>query len=212
MDAAPRPSAFFVGEHPALDFLNTKATPSGVTTDWLADGADLLAWLEQAGAIPPEVASRYRKGRNARTALDEVARQARTLRDWFRTFVMRHAGRPLGADAVAELGPLNLLLANEDCYRQIEAGRPDSPPLVLRTARRWTTPEQLLQPVAESLADLACRADFRLIRACEGSACTLLFLDRTKSHARRWCSMAACGNRAKAAAHRARASSKSPRE
>lgn len=54
--------------------------------------------------------------------------------------------------------------------------------------------------------DLVCHADFRLIRACEGTACTLMFLDRTKAHARRWCSMAVCGNRAKAAAHRARAS------
>jgi predicted RNA-binding Zn ribbon-like protein len=50
-----------------------------------------------------------------------------------------------------------------------------------------------------------CHADFRLIRACEGSACTILFLDRTKAHARRWCSMAICGNRAKVAAYRARA-------
>jgi hypothetical protein len=56
------------------------------------------------------------------------------------------------------------------------------------------------------MADLICREDFRLIRACDGPACTLLFLDRTKSHARRWCSMAVCGNRAKAAAHRARTS------
>ncbi|MGO9268383.1 MAG: CGNR zinc finger domain-containing protein [Candidatus Binataceae bacterium] len=30
-----------------------------------------------------------------------------------------------------------------------------------------------------------------------------MFLDRTKAHARRWCSMAVCGNRAKAA-HRSR--------
>jgi predicted RNA-binding Zn ribbon-like protein len=66
----------------------------------------------------------------------------------------------------------------------------------------------LLQPLAEAIADLVSHADFRLIRACEGSACTLMFLDKTKAHARRWCSMALCGNRAKVAAHRARASGK----
>jgi len=71
--------------------------------------------------------------------------------------------------------------------------------------RRWTSPDQLLQPIAGAIADLVCDADFRLIRVCEGSACTLMFLDRTKAHARRWCSMAVCGNRAKAAAYRARA-------
>ena len=32
----------------------------------------------------------------------------------------------------------------------------------------------------------------------------LMFYDRSKSHARRWCSMAVCGNRAKATAHRVR--------
>jgi predicted RNA-binding Zn ribbon-like protein len=33
---------------------------------------------------------------------------------------------------------------------------------------------------------------------------TLLFADHTRGHARRWCSMALCGNRAKQAAHRQR--------
>ena len=116
---------------------------------------------------------------------------------------------------MAELGPLNRLLARDDSYWQIEAGGdsrdgPASGQRVLRSRRirRWTAPGQLLQPIAEAIADLVCNADFRLIRACEGTACTLMFLDRTKSHARRWCSMAVCGNRAKAAAHRARASRK----
>jgi predicted RNA-binding Zn ribbon-like protein len=42
------------------------------------------------------------------------------------------------------------------------------------------------------------------VKACEGPACTLLFADHTRGHARRWCSMALCGNRAKQAAHRHR--------
>ena len=98
-------------------------------------------------------------------------------------------------------------------YWQVEAGGDpgaapalDQRPLRLQRVRRWTAPEQLLQPLAEAIADLVCNEDFRLIRTCEGKACVLLFLDKTKSHARRWCSMALCGNRAKAAAHRARAS------
>jgi predicted RNA-binding Zn ribbon-like protein len=74
----------------------------------------------------------------------------------------------------------------------------------LRKVNRWESPGELLQPIAAAAADLICHQDFRLIRACAGSGCTLLFLDRTKAHARRWCSMAVCGNRAKAAAHRAR--------
>src|SRR5260370_1447160 len=62
--------------------------------------------------------------------------------------------------------------------------------------------------LVDAAADLICNYDFQLIRSCEGSACCLIFLDRTKGHARRWCSMAVCGNRAKAEAHRARTARK----
>ena len=205
----PRPAAFFVGDHLALDFLNSMATPSGVRTEWLRHGPDLVDWLEQAGAIEATVATRYRAEGEA---LDGVAEQARSLRGWLRAFVLRHAGSELGAEVLADLAPLNRLLARDDSYWQIEAGGEDGPgsaedrhPLRRRRSQRWSTPEQLLQPIAEAISDLVCHADFRRIRACEGSACTLMFLDRTKAHARRWCSMAVCGNRAKVAAHRARA-------
>jgi len=202
IDPAPRPDAFFVGDHLAIDFLNSTATPAGVRTEWLRDGADLVDWLERAGAVDPATASAFRAEADALGALDAVAGQARRFREWLRAFVERHAGSELAADAVAELAPLNRLLARDDSYLRVEAV-PDGP-LRARRVRRWSAPEQLLQPIAEAVVDLVCHADFRLIRACEGSACSLLFLDRTKSHARRWCSMAVCGNRAKAAAHRAR--------
>lgn len=183
-----------------------------MSTEWLRDGGDLIDWLEQAGAIEPAVATRSRTDDGALRRLDGVAERARELRRWLRAFVERHAGRDLGADAIAELAPLNHLLAEDDSYAQVEAGGgapkdggPVERALRQRRVRRWTSPEQLLQPIAGAIADLVCHADFRLIRACEGSACTLVFLDRTKAHARRWCSMAVCGNRAKAAAYRARA-------
>ncbi len=210
-DPKPLPPPFFTGDHLALDFVNSRSTPLGVWTEWLGDGIELLDWLEEAGAIVETDANRFRNDAGARRALDEVAERARTLREWLRGFVARHAGREIGTEAAAELGPLNDLLARSDSYWQVEAGGApgaapalDQRPLRLRRVRRWTAPEQLLQPLAEAIADLVCNEDFRLIRACEGKACVLLFLDKTKSHARRWCSMALCGNRAKAAAHRAR--------
>ena len=70
--------------------------------------------------------------------------------------------------------------------------------------RRWRSPDSLLLPVGEVLAQLVCTEDFANVKACEGPACTLLFADHTRGHARRWCSMALCGNRAKQAAHRNR--------
>ncbi len=186
-----------VGDHPAMDFLNTHATPGGVPTEWLATGADFLTWLERAELIDAAAAGKFRGA----AQLDVAAKGARALREWLRLFVRRHAGQPMTAAAEAELGPLNLLLAGDRSYAKVIGGAAG---LELLRLRRWETPEELLQPIAAAIADLVCHADFRLIRACEGHDCSLMFLDRTKAHARRWCSIAQCCNRAKAAAHRAR--------
>jgi predicted RNA-binding Zn ribbon-like protein len=56
----------------------------------------------------------------------------------------------------------------------------------------------------EAMAKFACEEDFANVKACEGHSCTLIFADHTRRRARRWCSMAICGNRAKQAAHRKR--------
>jgi predicted RNA-binding Zn ribbon-like protein len=74
----------------------------------------------------------------------------------------------------------------------------------LAQRRRWNAPEALLLPMVEAMARLVCEEDFTHVKACEGPTCTLLFADHTRGHARRWCSMALCGNRAKQAAHRHR--------
>jgi predicted RNA-binding Zn ribbon-like protein len=197
-----RPPPFFVGDHLALDFLNTIATPKDVPVEWLRDGQDLIDWLEQANVIAADVAARFRPTKEQR-ALDGVSGTAREFRDWLRGFVTRRMGKPLTTGAAKALGPLNELLARDTSYPVVEAAGGEQA-LRLRRVRRWASPDKLLHPVAEAAADLICSVDFRLIRACEGSVCSLLFLDRTKAHGRRWCSMAVCGNRAKAAAHRAR--------
>jgi predicted RNA-binding Zn ribbon-like protein len=88
---------------------------------------------------------------------------------------------------------------NRGRTRQERAG------LVWRPQRRWRSSKSLLYPIARSLADLVCTEDFTHVKACERPPCTLLFLDRTRGHVRRWCSMAVCGNRAKQAAHKKRA-------
>jgi predicted RNA-binding Zn ribbon-like protein len=197
-----RPPPFLIGAHLALDFLNSIASPKDVPVEWLRDGRDLVDWLEQANVIAPDVGERFRQSKDQR-GLDGVAGRAREFRDWLRGFVTRRMGKPVTAGAAKALGPLNELLAGDTSYLVVEAAA-GGQALRLRQARRWESPDELLHPIAEAAADLICSVDFRLIRACEGSVCSLLFLDRTKAHGRRWCSMAVCGNRAKAAAHRAR--------
>lgn len=207
--AASRPPPFFVGDDLALDFLNTVAAPVDEMIEWLAVGFDLVQWLDAAHAVPRAVAAEFRRA-DART-LDAVAADARELREWFRGFVEAHAGKPLERGALRELERLNELLAQDESYRQIELAPSaakgvgdDHGPLRWGARRRWRNAKTLLLPIAEAMGDLACRKDFTLVRRCEGPSCTLWFLDVSKAHARRWCSMALCGNRAKAAAHRAR--------
>ena len=207
-----RPEPFFIADDLALDFLNSVATPWDREIEWLANGDDFVAWLEQANAVPADVSAHFRAD-TAPRALDAIASQARELREWFRGFVRDHAGKPLERRALRELAPLNQLLESNQTYRQIEIARPgdagvkDGAGRALRwqARRRWNAPKALLLPIAEAMGDLVCQKDFRLVRECEGPNCTLWFLDISKSHARRWCSMFVCGNRAKAAAHRARA-------
>jgi predicted RNA-binding Zn ribbon-like protein len=197
-----RSPPYFVGGHPALDFLNTIATPTDVPVEWLRGGHDLMDWLVPAKLIAPDVAARFR-ATNDHREIDRVATRAREFRDWLRVFVTRHMGRPLTPRAATTLGTLNDLLAGDCNYPVVEVDEGRSA-FRLRRVRQWTSPEELLHPIVEAAADLICCVDFRLIRACDGPVCTLLFLDGTKAHGRRWCSMAVCGNRAKAAAYRAR--------
>ena len=193
--------ALFVGDAPGLDFLNSIATPVDTAVDWIADGEGLLDWLSQAKLVPEDVLTGVRADALP-GELDKVADQARNLREWFRGFVKSHKGAPLAAETLTELEPLNRLLERDEAFGRIafEHGAPR-----LRSARRWRSPDSLLLPIGEALAHLVCGEDFAHVKACEGSACTLLFADHTRGHARRWCSMALCGNRAKQAAHRQRA-------
>jgi predicted RNA-binding Zn ribbon-like protein len=141
--------------------------------------------------------------------LDHVADQARVIREWFRGFVRNHMGRPLTARSLLELEPLNKLLEHDEAFGQISRrGHEGGDRLELQVMRRWRSPESLLLPIGEALAKFVCEEDFAYVKACEGRNCTLVFADHTRRRARRWCSMAICGNRAKQAAHRSRLTSR----
>ncbi|MEX3956153.1 ABATE domain-containing protein [Trinickia sp. EG282A] len=196
--------AIFVADAPGLDFLNSVATPVDEKVDWISDGRGLLDWLEQAGMVPPSALAALH-ARYGPADFDAVAAEARELREWFRRFVQKRKGRALGAKDLRELEPLNRLLERDEQYEELVAvSSGGESELELRRNRRWKTADSLLTPIAEALAKLVCEEDFTHVKACEGPRCTLLFADHTRGHARRWCSMAICGNRAKVAAHRKR--------
>jgi predicted RNA-binding Zn ribbon-like protein len=60
----------------------------------------------------------------------------------------------------------------------------------------------LVIPIVESAADALILGELQRVRRCGDPRCSRVFFDNTKNGRRRWCDMATCGNRAKAARHR----------
>ncbi len=181
----PHPEFRTLGDHPALDMLNTvEQADDGMLDRWQSD-ADVQAWLELAGLAPAR-----------RSVPKGLLEAARALRDTVRTAVLqRKHGVPFKISALNRAlaaGASHLVLAHD------ETGT------ALTRQYATQTPEQWLVPAAEAAADLLVHGDIDLVRKCESDACSLWFYDRTRSHRRRWCSMALCGNRHKVAAFRQR--------
>ncbi|MGY4285956.1 hypothetical protein ACVWXO_005176 [Bradyrhizobium sp. LM2.7] len=143
-----RPPAMFIADALGLDFLNSVATPLDTPVDWIEDGDGLIDWLAQAKLVPADELDAM-KARTRPSELDKIADQARALREWFRGFVLEHAGRPLTAKALRELGPLNGLLERDETFRQIVPRHgEEGDGLALQRMRRWRSPESLLLPVS----------------------------------------------------------------
>src|SRR5271169_4318527 len=174
--------AIFVADALGLDFLNSVATPVDAEIDWIDDGDGLLAWLEQAQLAPAEALETLR-AQATPGEFDNVAAQARSLREWFRGFVRQRKGRPLISEDLSELEPLNRLLERDEGFGRVVAhDHGHASGLEFRTMRRWRSPEALLLPIGEALAKFVCEEDFSNVKACEGPACTLLFADHTRGH------------------------------
>ncbi|MFB7506930.1 CGNR zinc finger domain-containing protein [Streptomyces broussonetiae] len=170
----PRP---LTGEPLALDLLNTRWNQEGVTRDLLDDTEGLAVWLESNG-----LTGRHRA--------DEAAlRHLREARDALAAAVH---GSPRQAaplvDAVLAHGRIRARLTADGPAEEPEFADPDRGPAWL---------------AARSYLQLLERAPER-IRSCAGGGCILHFFDTSRNGTRRWCSMASCGNRAKASRHYAR--------
>jgi predicted RNA-binding Zn ribbon-like protein len=182
MLTAPR-----VGDHPALDLVNTVAMVDGRLIDFLQSDADVLAWLAAQGFTVAKPAGVWP------SALLATARRLRAL--------IKAAVLDRKAAKAVRVKGLNTLLhagAGHPVLRPNQRGH-------LELIRTWRgdSAEQIPGPLIESAAEFA-NADFDLVRVCEDEHCVLWFYDRTKSHHRRWCSVSTCGNRNKMAAFRAR--------
>ncbi len=187
-ERAGAPEAPQVGDHLALDLLNTEARNQGHAQDYWTTGEDVRRWLARQGVAASNT---------GKQAPADLLSRGRELRAAVREAVLaRKAGGPVAVDAInayLQAYPTCLLLQCDD------AGE-----LASTRVSRSNGTASLLGPVAEAAAQLLVEGDFALVRQCEHPDCILWFYDRTKSHKRRWCSMAQCGNRHKAAKFRKR--------
>ncbi|WP_062432783.1 CGNR zinc finger domain-containing protein [Herbidospora daliensis] len=184
-----------LGGHPALDFLNSHLVFHRETFELLGDGTAYLDWLEAEHLVD----AGDRAAAETDPGLDAAARAAVGLRDTLRPVIAAWAAGTPGAPDDATLAALNGLVR---VGRRWDEVVPADGGLAYRPRRAWGSPEALLAPVAEAVADLFVHGDRALVRVCDDVTCGLWFYDTTKSRRRRWCSMAICGNRAKVRRHR----------
>ncbi len=178
-----------------LDFVNTEVVSHGEPRDLLRTVADLVAWVRAARAWDDATVRRLGRG-----ADESTYRGALALRRRLRALAAAAAG---GKEAPAEtVRAVNRILGEAPVLEELTAdGRGG---LLLRRRPAGEDPIHLLLPVAISAAAFLAEGNPRLVKQCRAPDCILFFYDTTKNRRRRWCSMASCGNRAKAAAFQRR--------
>jgi predicted RNA-binding Zn ribbon-like protein len=196
---ATRPTFAFIAERLWLDFVNTDG--GSHSTDSVGDFDGLVAWLETAIALDAERAQMMRRRALQQPSGATAALvDARRVRAALRGLAERGSGMPqVRVDA---LGEINRVLGRSAGTRRVEI-RGDG------TFARSFVPvgdafAGLMIPIVESAADALILGELARVRRCADPRCARVFYDGTKNAARRWCDMATCGNRAKAARHRAR--------
>jgi predicted RNA-binding Zn ribbon-like protein len=195
-DSDWRDGFLFVGNHLALDFLNTRPVQNGDGMELLSDFGALLRWFQAAGLLSTrEMANLQLQGESvaARRALEAMRQFREKLR---KEVLASEGGAHLHRSTVEEL---NQLMAVHPMLSKLQASG-NVPSLELWFEPR--KPEDLFAPLADSAAKLFASVDHNRVRKC--GQCVLHFYDTSKKGTRRWCSMQLCGNRLKVAAYAAR--------
>jgi predicted RNA-binding Zn ribbon-like protein len=162
-------------------FVNT--WEEGVET--LVAPADLAAWLRDHGLL---IAAEEASNADLRRAIE--------VREALRDLLLGHAGAAAGAGAAAAV------LDRAARRARVRLGFADDGQGALVADARGVDRAlgRLLAIVHAAEAD----GTWSRLKACGDPTCRWAFYDRTKNQGGRWCSMAACGNRAKARAFRER--------
>ena len=177
-----------------LDFANTlnghsRAAPH----EYLLGYPDLVIWSRRSGIltdIEAERLLRLAEG-NSRAATSAYKRAIELRETIFRVFSALALDKsPKSADIAA------LTEARLDALNHSTIDRTGDGYVV-----DWidkSALDRMLWPIALSAAELLTSPRLARVRECEGDRCDWLFVDTSRNHLRRWCSMDECGNRAKA--------------
>jgi predicted RNA-binding Zn ribbon-like protein len=198
--ATERGHAHGVDLDATFEFLNTLDRENGFPREHLSTLDNALAWFVDRGVIHGEGADRAR----AQVATQPVA-AARALAH---IHAVRQALREV-ADAIAahrapRVGALDTVNRALHARQVIElVPAPDG---VSVDHRHVGDPiDDALARLADPLVSELTAGHPERIRICASDTCLWVFYDSSRTGRRRWCDMATCGNRAKAARHRARA-------
>ncbi|WP_422000109.1 CGNR zinc finger domain-containing protein [Reyranella sp.] len=168
-----------------LDFANTRYWRGQAIPTETLNGADALAaWT---------VANVTREARPlARREFERALEARETI---YRVFDATARGK---APAAADLQALNDLLAAAPSRTTLRRERGG---FSWDVDLRGGTALGQLAPVLWTAGDLLTGNRLDRVRRCANPECGWLFLDDSRAGKRRWCSMSACGNRAKARRH-----------
>ena len=198
MNTSDRREGFlFVGNQPALDFLNTRPVLNGEPMELLPDFSALVRWFQAAELLSSSQARSLLHHWGESVRARRMVNALRELREKLRKDIL--AWERGGAVRRSTIDELNRVMADHPMRTRLEAGRGSS------SVELWFEPHQpedLFAPLAHSAATLFASVNHERVRKCD--QCVLHFHDTSKKGTRRWCSMRICGNRLKVAAYAAR--------
>lgn len=181
-----------------LEFANTLAGRGGaMPVERLHEFPDLIDWSVAAGFLSEEEAAQCRsRARESPDRAKSVFANAIALREAiYRIF----AHLAVGAEAEGEdVNRLNRALSETPVRGAVALGCSG---FAWRIDANREAAAGLLAPVVWSVGDLLTSKHLGRVRLCANHKCLWLFLDDSLGGSRRWCSMQACGNRAKTRRH-----------
>jgi predicted RNA-binding Zn ribbon-like protein len=166
------------------DFINSRSVE--LDTDDIATREDLAAWLRERRLVP-----------SGTTVTPAGHRRAVRLREGLRTLAAAHNEARRDRAAAADVADLA-----RDLPFIADLSGP-SPRLVPRSS---SAVDAALASILAAVVEAEAEGTWSRFKACRADDCQWAYFDESRNRSRAWCSMASCGNRAKARAFRNRAS------